>query len=245
MASSEAGTALSNAHRLAQTTLSARTLRRLGITWRVLDPRRLDATAGDWVEATIPVLNVAHRESQTLAAAYVGRFRAAELADVDAGPLPTIDFTPLDEVAARRGLLIQGPVKVKQAMTRGRDLQDAYRDAFSTSSAEATMRVSDGGRDVIRGLSEADRWAKGYRRVCSGKPCAFCAMLSSREYFGMPTVGFQVHPNCHCYPELIYGERTATRQSRQFAAQWSEATEGVPAGDQLNAFRRYLDAERA
>lgn len=238
MASTSAGTALSNAHRLGQATISTRTVRRLGLTWRLLDPRRVDATAPQWLDTTLPVLETAFRESQNLAAAYAARFRATEAPN--AGPAPSIDFSPMDTAAVRRSLLYSGPVRLKQATARGLDLQDAYKNAFASSSAEATMKASEGGRGYLTALSERDRWANGFRRVCSAKPCAFCAMLSSREYFGMPTVGFKVHPNCHCYPELVYGSKTATRQSKEFAAQWSEATEGVRSSEQLNAFRRYL-----
>lgn len=246
MASTSAGTALSSAHRRSQAALTARTIRRLGATWRLLDPRKVDATAPQWLDATLPVLEVAHRESQTLATAYATRFRAVELAgQPGVGRIPVIELVPFDTASARRGLVIEGPARIKRATARGLDIQEAYRTAFAVSSAEATMKASEGAREYLTTLSERDRWARGYRRICSAKPCAFCAMLSSREYFGMPTVGFKVHPNCHCYPELIYGSPTATRQSREFAAQWSEATEGVPSRDQLNAFRRHLAAQRS
>lgn len=206
----------------------------------------VDATAPQWLDATLPVLEVAHRESRSLAAAYAARFRSVELAgQPGVGRIPAIESIPFDTASARRGLVIEGPARIKRATARGLDLQEAYRAAFAVSSAEAAMKASEGGRGYLTSLSERDRWARGYRRICSAKPCAFCAMLSSREYFGMPTVGFKVHPNCHCYPEPIYGSSTATRQSREFAAQWSEATEGVPSRDQLNAFRRHLAAQRS
>ncbi len=247
-----AGAMLTEAHRLAQAKLSAQVVADLLKVWPLLDPTDLDATVDRWLTASAAIVAKKHGDSAALAREYLRRFRAVELGTPLADWTPPPAPAPSTE-AIRTSMVVQGPVRIKAAMTVGTPLAQAVQTAAGTSSAAGSRHALNGGRDAIVAATKADDRAVGIRRVTAAKCCAFCAMLSSRSYYGLSSDAtgvdmdeFKVHDGCHCTPETVYegGSQLADRQSREHAAFYSEVTAGETGKDKNRAFRRAWEAQQ-
>lgn len=131
-------------------------------------------------------------------------------------------------------------------------IEKAHADAGSVGSGITDWAGIQHGRDVIDLASRRDRMVKAVARGTSASPCAFCAMLASRGfvYKSEATAGFgdtveQFHVNCHCYPIVRWTKETELPAlNRYFQEKWPEVTRGYSGVDALNAWRRWLYAER-
>lgn len=242
-----AGAMLTEAHRLAQAKLSAQVVADLLKVWPLLDPTDLDATVDRWLTASSAIVAKKHSDSAALAREYLRRFRAVELGTPLAAWTPPPAPAPSTE-AIRTSMVVQGPVRIKAAMTVGTPLARAVQAAAGTSSAAGSRHALSGGRDAIVAAAKGDDRAVGIRRVTAAKCCAFCAMLSSRSYAtGVDMDEFKVHDGCHCTPETVYehGSQLADRQSREHAAFYTEVTAGETGSKAKNrAFRRAWEAQQ-
>lgn len=244
MATTTAGRALTEAHRLAQVRLGAQTVRDLLNIFPLLDPTDLDATTARWLRVAAPIIRTRRDTSATLAANYVNIFRTLELGDKARPVVPVLAETVTAERLAT-SLLVTGPVALKQAMTRGVLLGQAVRTA-STTSARAGMRHAlNGGRDSIIETVAKDKTALGWARATSGAPCAFCAMLASRgPVYKTKTSaggeGHRYHDSCNCIPEPVYHRDAEWPPgARQYAALWAEAK--TMDGDVTTNFRHLVE----
>lgn len=200
MPASLLGSQLTEAHRLAQARLGAKTVTEFLPTWDLLDLDNLDRGLERWLSVTTPIVQAAKTQSARLAANYYTTFRT-----VETGPG---GFTPhladvVDVAQLHTSLLVTGPWRLKSAIGRGLTLLKATEIA-KVSSAGATMRQSlNGGRDTFVAAVGADKRASGWQRVTSGSPCDFCQMLSGRIY---PTdnADFQAHDHCSCSAEVVF-----------------------------------------
>lgn len=199
---SEAGRRLTDAHRIAQVQLSARTVARLIMVWPLLDLSDLDGTAQRWLTAIEPIISQAHGVSSALASAYLSQLRTLEVGEA----LPTTSAPTLNAEAVRTSLLVQGPVAVKAAMTAGRDLAMAGQTASYTSAAAGSRHALSGGRDLIKSAVQSDPRVQRMRRVTSAKACDFCKRIAAYAETN-PALwhDFRGHDGCHCQPEPVYG----------------------------------------
>lgn len=195
-----AGAMLTEAHRLAQAKLSAQVVADLLKVWPLLDPTDLDATVDRWLTASAAIVLKKHGDSAALAREYLRRFRAVELGTPLADWTPPPAPAPSTE-AIRTSLVVQGPVRIKAAMTARTALEVATQTASATSSAAGSRHALTGGRDTIVEAAKADERARGLRRVTSGDSCKFCSMLATRTDF---TYEFQAHDGCHCQTHPVY-----------------------------------------
>lgn len=234
MATTTEGRRLTEAHRLAQARLGARTVQQMFAAWRLLDPEDLDRSVARWLRVALPLIGAQRAVSSRLAVNYYTTFRALETRDSSFRPDPA---SGVDAAKLGTSLTITGPVAVKVALARGEPLQRALGIGQSMSSRAAIRHVLAGGRDTILGAVQSDETALGWARATSGKPCAFCAMLASRgpAYGSEATASFQAHDGCQCAAEPAYTRDTAwTPGAERYRELWEET-------GSLTEFRRALE----
>ncbi len=231
---------LTEAHRVAQARLGARTVTQLVDAWALIDPADLDATTERWLRTAARLVQAQRTASAQLAASYLTTFRRLELGRP--GTLDLVIAERLDAQQALTSLTVTGPVRVKLATARGATIEDAST-AGMTESARAGMRLAlDGGRSTIVGSLRNDPQAHGWARATSGSPCAFCAMLAGRgPAFAEESAGFEAHDGCSCTAEPVYSEDADwPAGSRQYAELWQQAK--AADGDTTKTFRQLIES---
>lgn len=230
---SAAGMRLTEAHRTAQAQISARLLARMVRIWPLLDLGNLDRSADGWLSAAEALVLADRQASAALANQYVTAYRAIE-AGVDPAFLPAT-AADVDLEALRTSLRVTGPVRVKDALSRGLALPRASNIASAASAGAAQRCALEGGRSVITRTARTDRAAQGWARVTSGKPCAFCAMLASRG----PVYGehFQAHDHCRCSSQLVYDGNGWDPRAKQWQSLYDEVRSDLGAGANAQAIR--------
>jgi hypothetical protein len=82
----------------------------------------------------------------------------------------------------------------------------------------------------------------GYRRVGSGHPCHFCAMLIGRgAVYSAEGADFHAHDGDGCRPEPLYRREDEPQDVLRLQEQWAEATRGKSGADALRAWRGAWD----
>jgi hypothetical protein len=215
---------LTEAHRLAQARLGARTVAQMLALWPLLDVEDLDATVDRWLRAAVPVIQSQRTTSARLAANYVDQFKKLELGLSARAPIVLAETARPETVVS--SLVVTGPATIKSNMARGLLLERAVDHARTKVAGAAMRHVLNGGRETTDGIIRADRQALGYARATSGRACSFCAMLASRGpvYKGADTAGFQPHDHCSCSVEPVYRRDAAwPAGSTAYKAQWEQA----------------------
>ena len=246
MARTETGWRLTEQHRGRQIGLRAATVQDLNRLLPVWDPG--DARSFDrFASATTTLVRSRRRESAGLAGSYYEAFRTAE----DVGGQPTLRLAEdADPTVVRRSLRVTGEGQVAASMRAGHSPQAARMNAHVALAGSISRHVLNGGRETLIGSAQADRQARGWQRVTSGDPCAFCVMLSSRgPVFKQDTADFQPHDHCACTPEPVYRGGEWNRQNSAHRGQWEAAQRQArdagelqrgTSNDALNALRRYI-----
>ena len=245
MARTGAGDQLSAQHRRAQLGLRAQAMRDFQRIWPLW--KGDERSFRDLVAATQPLVLAHHRTSASLASAFYQAFRTAER--VGGSPAPRLPDPP-DPKKIEASLYATGQASVRKAIAAGHSPQAAMQNALVTTSGAVTRHILDGGRGTIIQSAAADRRARGWARVTSGDPCAFCAMLAMNgAVYSEYTVDFQAHDHCSCSGEVVYEGYRMPPNSQRFKDFYNQATrEANAAGDMdrgtsndlLNAFRRHL-----
>lgn len=238
MARTPAGEALTEAHKAAQGTISGAVIQQVLNLWRLLDPADIKGSFPAFLKAVLPILELAHGQSASLAGVYLAAFREAEGAPAGDVVLPT---TSLNAAQATTSLLVTGPVAFLTGIRAGQDEATAMQNALTQALGASSRLALGGGRDTILGVG--DRHLVGYARTTSGKPCHFCALLASRgAVYSRNTAGFDAHDGCHCQPEPVYsdgnGEYQNPGRADEFRKLYDESTAGLGSADSLTAFRR-------
>lgn len=235
---------LTEAHRLAQSKVGARTVQQMLAAWPLLDLDDLDGTFERWLRVVLPLVQVNRRTSAALAANYLMTFRVLELG-VDAPPAPPVLAPAAPAEAVTTSMLVTGPAAIRAALARKVPVQRAMATAASTSSRSAMRHVLNGGRETIDRSVADDQSALGWARATSAKACHFCAMLAARgPVYSETTVGFHAHDGCSCSAEPVYRRDAGwPAGSRRYQELWTESTRGLSGDAARNAFRLAL-AER-
>lgn len=250
MARTVAGAQLTRAHRQAQIALRADVLADLTRLWTLF--RRPDedllSVFERFAAAAEILIRQRHGDSAGLAAAYFEEFRRRE--GVGGQATPHIAPPPPREVV-RESLAAAGRIGAANALRAGRSPESAARNGLVRVLGTATRLVLDGGRRTLVESIRRDRQARGWQRVTSGSPCAFCAMVASRgpAYKSERSARFEAHDHCSCTAEPYYEGSAALEVNARLAEAWETAQrEAREAGelrrgtenDALNAFRRFL-----
>lgn len=135
------------------------------------------------------------------------------------------------------------------------DLDRITAGADSRGAGLADALVMQGGRAIPVNTSLADTRVVYYARGTSSNPCHFCAMLASRgpvykagtniTYSALAQEVRSYHDNCHCFPIFSFSDDTELPVQNQFFEQnWGTVTEDYAGREKLNAWRRWLDANK-
>jgi len=199
VAATAGGRRLTEVHRLAQARLGAATVAQMVAVWPLLDPERLDQTFPDWLATAQVLVGASRAQSATLAANYVATFRTLEIGQ--RADVTTLAAVPPAKALAT-SLLVTGPVAIKAAVGRGKPRTAAAETAMATSAAAAMRHALNGGRETIIRAVSADKRARGWHRVTSGRACPFCASLTGQVFSG--PADFRAHDHCSCSVEPLY-----------------------------------------
>lgn len=231
---------LTEAHRLTQARLAARTTAQVLTLWALLNPDDLAGSTARWLSVLLPLLAGQRRTSAMLAATYLTTLRTMELGP--ANPFPAVLADQLDTTATSTSLVITGPAKVRAALARSVEPAQALNLGRVESARAAARHVLNGSRSTILDTVAADPKALGWARATSGKTCHFCALLAGRGpvYKSEGTADFHAHSGCNCSSVPVY-RRDAPwpAGSRRFAEEYEQAKAATPDGENvLNTFRR-------
>lgn len=239
MARTREGALLTERHRLLQLGLSAAVLRDLLTLWRTVDPRNLADTLDPFVRAGIVIVRAGRRASGAAASRYYVEFRRAE--GQRGQVVVTLPELPEDAVVAGalRGAALAG---MTRARGRGLEPAQALQNGYVKLAGSATQLVLGGGRETLMGAIRGDHEARGWQRVTSGRPCAFCAEVASRGIIAgdEASAGFEAHSHCGCTAEPAFEGSHVRPDNERFRQDWDEATQGLSGGEASNAYRRHL-----
>lgn len=172
------------------------------VIWPLLHPDALDQTFDQWLLAAVPLIQAQRSTSSRLAANYLTIFKTLEVGANDL--VPKLSETA-DADALTTSLLVTGPLSIKRALARMVPLGTAVDVAQASSSASGMRYALNGGRETVVNTVNADRDARGWTRVISGKACEFCSMLEGRgAVYTEASADFQAHDGCTCGAEPAY-----------------------------------------
>lgn len=100
-------------------------------------------------------------------------------------------------------------VQVWKALKEGTDWADAVSAARARVAGVASTDVQLSMRAATAQVLEQDHRIVGYRRVLTGKSCAFCATASTQRYTAQNLM--PIHGSCDCGVAPIYGDRDPGR----------------------------------
>ena len=181
-------------------------------------------------------------------------YDASRRIEVPRGPAyaATASLGMVDE-GVRQSLLVQGPYAVvnRTAKINRLDIPPAQakiligkakQESIRAVAASTIRHTQAGGRQTIFENSKEDRVALGWIRVTRAKPCAFCAMLSSRgiqyrpfteDSFADSDTRFtgdgnaKVHDECGCSLKPVWTEHDPILEtSESFLDMWNEFSFG-------------------
>lgn len=262
MAVTNAGKALTEAHRLEQARIGVQTARQLRSLWALLNAEGRTPTVDEWLGAVTTVLGRQHGLSAAAARDYYSAFRLAEIGEAGfaARGIPTLNLE-----AVRASMVATGPYRLRQGIRRGLTVEEASQRAMISSAGEGVRIALDGGRQQIIRNVQADSRALGWVRVTDGDPCAFCAMLASRgpvfkgrataiagTVFSTSVNDYRAHARCGCTAEPVYRADTEwPGRAREFHDLWNRAQQKARSdpewassgtkNDALNNFRKLVE----
>lgn len=159
--------------------------------WPTLDLRDLDGSFPRFAAVAAAAVVFRTNQSNTLARQYWTRLRA-ETPPVPPRPVPT------DVVTG--ALLAASVISVKRAMTAGRPLELAGRNALVNTLGTVGNLVTSPATQMILESTEADPRTVGWRRVVRGG-CDWCKALAGPI---LPaSAPMARHRHCGCVPEPV------------------------------------------
>lgn len=159
-----------------------------------------DASAASFEAAADVIQRTARQQTSTLAVAYMqANDRVAGMPDAGLVPiLPEIrNGIPTTELYHR------SIVEARRRVAGGADPVEALAAGRARAVSTARTDVSLANRAEITRGGEVRPWVVGYRRVLTGKSCAFCATASTQRYRSADLM--PLHPSCDCDVGEIIG----------------------------------------
>lgn len=159
-----------------------------------------DASAASFEAAADVIQRSARQQTSTLAVAYMqANDRVAGMPDAGLVPIvPEIrNGIPATEVYHR------SIVEARRRVAGGMDPVEALAAGRARAVGTARTDVSLANRAEITRGGEVRPWVVGYRRVLTGKSCAFCATASTQRYRSADLM--PLHPSCDCDVGEIIG----------------------------------------
>lgn len=236
----------SQAHQLAQASLSALVAQAIAQAWfRLFDPHDLRGSRQRLVVATQVIVEHYGRGASTAALTHYRNERRAQGAN---GPAPSLRPAPPQAQAQ-----VEATVdKVLQPLY-GPASEVGIENAQHALESEAEQMVLDQSRDTIIGAVHEDREARAWARITEPGACSFCRLLATRGavYKTEASADFRAHvkqPNgsggtCRCHVEPAFGPYEMTAQARQDLADYRRLTDtyGKSGRDILIAWRQHVE----
>jgi hypothetical protein len=243
VAVTSAGAALTSQQRIVQLGIRAAAMRNMSELGGLWVPG--DRETGDrFIRLASTLIGQGYRESAGSALDYFSRFRILEgIAGRSNYTLPPA--LRLEDIAP--SLYVTAFSAFARAARAGMSPEAAKLQAMVGAIGTASRLVMNGGRDAITGAVANDPRARGYVRVTSGQPCAFCAMLASRVkvlYRSERTASFEAHDHCSCTAEPVY-EGSKLPASNEAASKLWKESKGDPKKFRELVAERGLNAEPA
>lgn len=159
-----------------------------------------DVAAAQFEAAAGVVIQTAKAQTSTLAVAYMnandrlGGFPASGLVPV----VPEIrNGVPVAEVYHR------SIVEARARVANGATFEEAMASGRARAVSTARTDVSLANKAEIDRGGQLRPWVVGYRRVLTGRSCAFCATASTQRYKSADLL--PLHPSCDCDIAEIFG----------------------------------------
>lgn len=166
-----------------------------------------DDQADAFVAAALPVVAGAQTATGGLVAAYIATLTGLVTGD----PVRPAAIRPADlSTTALRGVAAaevyrRPAVAARTAIAKGRSPQEAFRFGRDRAGDLAETDVILAQREATIRVASADERIVGYRRVLTGRSCAFCATASTQRYRSSDLM--PIHDRCDCGIAPIYGTR--------------------------------------
>lgn len=191
-----------------------------------------DVAAARFPAAAATISTAAQRQTSTLAVAYMtanDRLAGAPLTGL-APTLPVIrGGVPAVDVY-RRSI-----VTARSLVARGRSVDEALAAARHRATSTARTDVSLANRGELDRGAQIRPWVVGYRRVLTGRSCAFCATASTQRYRQADLL--PLHPSCDCDIAEIIGTADPGRVINQ------QLLDDLKRAADETGTRRYYDRE--
>lgn len=255
MAATARGRELTARQRTEQLAIRARMLAELLDLWNLLDPVRVNETAGPWLGRSLDTVIRYRQRSARSAVEYYGELRHVEIGGaVEQPPVPEIDAATRARIAS--SLIVTGPTEIRARVVIGEDPEDAAESALTAVQGSAGRHALNGGRQSLARAGEEDRRVVAYARVTAEKPCWFCAMLSSRGFVYRSKAGaggrknssftgdglYKFHDFCACTVEPVFrADAPKSRHALAHEELWGRATKGLGGFRARLAFRRAVE----
>lgn len=159
-----------------------------------------NVAASEFEAAADVVIRTAKQQTSTLAVAYMnandrlGGFPATGLVPV----VPEIrNGVPPSEVYHR------SIVEARARVAKGATFDEAMASGRARAVSTARTDVSLANKAEINRGGAVRPWVVGYRRVLTGRSCAFCATASTQRYKSADLL--PLHPSCDCDIAEIFG----------------------------------------
>lgn len=159
-----------------------------------------DVAAAQFEAAAGVVIQTAKAQTSTLAVAYMNaNDRLGGFPDSGLVPsIPTIrNGVPVEEVYHR------SIVEARARVANGASFEEAMATGRARAVSTARTDVSLANKAEITRGGESRPWVVGYRRVLTGRSCAFCATASTQRYKSADLL--PLHPSCDCDIAEIFG----------------------------------------
>lgn len=159
-----------------------------------------DLAAGAFEAAAAVLADTAGEQISTLAVGYMAASDAA-------GGYPATGLVPILPTVRngipRQEIYHRSIVEARSLISRGAPFDQAMNAGRARATGTATTDVSLANRSEMNRGGAVRPWVVGYRRVLTGKSCAFCAVASTQRYRRAELL--PLHPRCDCDIAEIFG----------------------------------------
>lgn len=164
-----------------------------------------DDDADRFVAAVVPLMEGAQAATASLVAAYMAALSREVIGEVDIPPVPAADVTDeaLRGVAATE--VYRRPViMARTAIAEGKNFVEAVAAGRHRLEEIADTDVALAQRQATTQIVGASDRMTGYRRVLTGRSCAFCATASTQRYRKAQLA--PLHSRCDCGVAPIFDD---------------------------------------
>ena len=226
MAQTVLGSRLTRSYQTNNSGIASEVARNMRDPFALLDPYSVWETADEWLLEATKVIGDGYRASQTLSDKYVHQFAVAEGFRVP----KHLERPAMNVAKVRSDLAYWGPLMIMEKTSQGMDPGVAKQSMLLRLQGVASNAARDGGRGVVIGAAKVASPKRVWRRITtSAEPCAFCAMLATKDFTGSTkgAVEFEAHPGCGCEAELVTEDTVLSPLEKKWNQSYLDAAKAV------------------